>query len=426
MIEPAMYLGIGFLIASLLGLVFIPLVHARAVRLTMRRMEAATPLSMAEIQADKDQLRAEFAMSTRRLEMSVEQLKQRTTSQLTELGKKTDAISRMKLDLGEKAAAVFAMEAREKSLRDQIRATEEELAAKTTAMHQAERALVDKQADLAKLTHELSERTFLTDSQRIEIVALRTQVEALRGQVERFDTDIKQAEHRLGTERAEAETATKELNDERTKAQTLGVRVGELEQQLIAQSTEAQALGRRVLDLEQRLTEQGRLLADRDFEVTQLRGELETARRIETDLRVEIVAAENRHTGNNTRLRSENAVLEQEIIHARNERAAAQRELAEIKREAESSWATERVENALLRERINDIATEVARLTMVHEGPGSPIETMLSADTGRGGNSDPRHRIAETAPAAANGGDSLADRIRALQARASRISPAAS
>ena len=77
MIEPIMYFGIGFLVATLLGLVVIPLVHGRAVRLTMRRLEAATPLSMAEIQADKDQLRAEFAMSTRRLEMSVEQLKTR-------------------------------------------------------------------------------------------------------------------------------------------------------------------------------------------------------------------------------------------------------------------------------------------------------------------------------------------------------------
>ena len=90
---------------------------ARAVRLTMRRLEAATPLSMAEIQADKDQLRAEFAMSTRRLEMSVEQLKAKTTGQLAELGKKTDAINRLKIELGEKAATIFALEAREKGSR---------------------------------------------------------------------------------------------------------------------------------------------------------------------------------------------------------------------------------------------------------------------------------------------------------------------
>ena len=48
MIEPIMFVGIGFLDAGLLIIGFIPLVHARAVRLTMRRLEALTPLSMAE------------------------------------------------------------------------------------------------------------------------------------------------------------------------------------------------------------------------------------------------------------------------------------------------------------------------------------------------------------------------------------------
>src|SRR5919201_6138054 len=124
MIEPIMYLAIGFLLSMLCGLMIVPLVHARAVRLTTRRLEAATPLSMAEIQADKDQLRAEFAMSTRRLEMSVEQLKNKTTSQLAELGKKGDAINRLKAELGEKTATIFALEARDKNFRDQLHTTE--------------------------------------------------------------------------------------------------------------------------------------------------------------------------------------------------------------------------------------------------------------------------------------------------------------
>src|ERR1700759_4707686 len=102
MIEPIMYLAIGFLLSMLCGLMIVPLVHNRAGRLTTRRMEAATPLSMAEIAADMDPIPAEFAMWARRLEMNVEQLKHKTTSQLAELGKKTDAINRMKIELGEK------------------------------------------------------------------------------------------------------------------------------------------------------------------------------------------------------------------------------------------------------------------------------------------------------------------------------------
>src|ERR1700719_2326938 len=117
MIEPIMYFGIGFLVSALLGLLFVPLVHNRAVRLTMRRLEAATPLSIAEIRADKDQLRAEFAMSTRRLEMSVDQMKGKINGTLAEIGKKTDAINQLKKELGEKTAAIFSFESREKNLR---------------------------------------------------------------------------------------------------------------------------------------------------------------------------------------------------------------------------------------------------------------------------------------------------------------------
>ncbi|MGZ5804367.1 MAG: hypothetical protein ACXWJW_13030 [Xanthobacteraceae bacterium] len=427
MIESVMYFGIGFFVAVVIGLGLFPLVHNRAVRLTGQRLEAATPVSLAEIQADKDQLRAEFAMSTRRLEMSVEQLKMRTTSQLAELGKKSDAINRLKQEVGEKSAAVFTMESREKSLRDQIRTTEDELAAKNNAMHEAERALADKQADLEKLTHDLNQQTFLSDSQRVEIVALRTQVEALRGQVDRFESDIRVAEEHLTNKRAEAETASRELAAERSRAQTLGSRVTELEQQLLVQSNETQELGRKVLELEARLSEQGKKLAERDYEVIRSRTEIEALRRTEADLRTEMASMEDRHNGTSGRLRSEKTILENELTHVRDERTSLQQEIATLKREAETSWAAERVENALLRERINDIATEVARLTMVLEGPGSPIETMLSADQRRTEEKpaagSTRARTVEAPVAPEPGTGSLADRIRALQARASRVAP---
>src|SRR6267142_4295663 len=129
MIEPIMFVGIGFLVAGLLVIGVIPLVHARAVRLTQRRLEALTPLSMAEIQADKEQLRAEFAMSTRRLEMSVEQMKAKTSSQLAEIGKKSEAVGRLKLELGEKAAALFAIEAKEAQFDEEMGRVQQQLAA---------------------------------------------------------------------------------------------------------------------------------------------------------------------------------------------------------------------------------------------------------------------------------------------------------
>src|SRR6201991_2685437 len=196
MVEPIMFFGRGFLFAALIGLIIIPLVQARAVRLTMRRLEAATPLSMAEIQADKDQLRAEFAMSTRRLEMRVAQMTAKTPSQLAELGKKSDSINRLKMELGEKTATIFALEARDKALKDQLRATEEELSVKTSAMLEAQRALSGKEAELAKFVGDFDERSTVAEAQKVEIVALKTQIEALKDRLTAAGNELKTVEDR--------------------------------------------------------------------------------------------------------------------------------------------------------------------------------------------------------------------------------------
>src|SRR6266852_4183078 len=184
MVEQIMFIGIGFLIAGLLVIGVIPLVHARAVRLTMRRLEALTPLSIAEIQADKDQLRAEFAMTMSRLEMSVEQMKAKTTNQLAELSRKSDAIGRLKLELGEKTAALFALEAKERQLADELHSLQGDIASKGGTLADVERELVRTRAELTQVAANFHESSATANAQRVELVALRAQAEALKGQIE--------------------------------------------------------------------------------------------------------------------------------------------------------------------------------------------------------------------------------------------------
>lgn len=421
MIEPIMYFGIGFLVAALIGLVVIPLVHGRAVRLTMRRLEAATPLSMAEIQADKDQLRAEFAMSTRRLEMSVETLKSRTTSQLAELGKKSDAINRLKMELGEKTATIFAMEGRDKAMRDQLRVTEEQVATKTDIIRVAERTLSEKESEIAKLAGQLDERSTLADSQKIEIVALKTKVEALKERITDAGNEIKALEDRRDAERLEFKHATEELATERGRVENLGRRIAELEQHLAAQTKEAELFGRRAQDLENRLAEQAQLLHRSAFELNQMRGEVEVARKTEGDLRTAIIELEGRANSVTEKLKLEKVQLQSEIDRTADERDRLARDLGKMKRESEEAWASERVENASLRERISDVAAEVARLASALEGPNSPINAILAAETvrDRTGTASRNDDVNLSETPSTNG--DLADRIRALQTHASRL-----
>ncbi|HEX5508127.1 MAG TPA: hypothetical protein VFX37_06455 [Pseudolabrys sp.] len=423
MIESIMYFGIGFLVAALIGLVIIPLVHGRAVRLTMRRLEAATPLSMAEIQADKDQLRAEFAIAMRRLEMSVEQLRNKTAGQLAELGRKGDAVNRLKIELGEKIAEIFALEARDKALRDQVQAADEELAVKTTRLREMESAISQARAQIEKLMRETERGSSTSDAQKVEIAALGTQVEGLKAQLAQAAHDAKLVDDRRNAERSAFKATTQELHDERTKVANLGQRLSELDQKLGARTAEADLHGRRAHDLETRLTEQARLLTRSEAEISHLRAEIESAQRDESDLRATIKEITERAAAMTEALKSEKAQLQAELDRANEDQTRLSGRIADEKSEREKAAAAERAENALLRERISDVAAEVARLASTLEGPNSPIDAMIAAESARSHvNSNTASKGREPAeilnPHDAD--ENLADRIRALQS-ASRV-----
>ena len=222
---------------------------------------------------------------------------------------------------------------------------------------------------------------------------MHTQIDALKARVEEAEKDFSATQNRLEQQRSESNAASRELAEARDKVSSLNLRVTDLDRQLTNQVREAELLGGRVKELEAENAELRRALA----------------------------AGAGANTGAKTapsaeveRLRAEKASLDEELRSAREERAKAQRDLAAIQQQAESSWATERMENALLRERINDIAAEVAKLAMQLEGPNSPIETILAAEP-----EQPKPANGAAGGQAETRG-TLADRIRALQAQASR------
>src|SRR5439155_19956643 len=143
------------------------------------------------------------------------------------------------------------------------------------------------------------------------------------------------------------------------------------------------------------------------------------------ELRAEISATNGGKSPVVEKLRAEKAAVEEQLRVARDERAKLQRDINASQQQAESSWATERMENALLRERINDIAAEVAKLAMQLEGPNSAIEAMLAAEPAAPKTpAKPANGTSANGAAAAasppEGGGTLAERIRALQSHASR------
>lgn len=126
--------------------------------------------------------------------------------------------------------------------------------------------------------------------------------------------------------------------------------------------------------------------------------------------------------GSAARFRADIRQLEQQLAVALAERSKLQREIAAIKRDAEKTWTTERVESALFRERINDVADEVARITQTLESPGSLIEPVSGYVALVNGTKRQTELLAINSASgeASISTGALADRIRALRTMASR------
>src|SRR5690606_238454 len=148
LVENIMYFALGVLVAGLLGLIIMPAVWQRAVRLTKKRIEAATPITMAEFRADKDQLRAEFALSTRRLEMNVEALRRRLADQLRDMNRRRTELGGMKGERDNHLQVVRELEEREAELRRRILELEKEGADLATKLRMRDREYAEKVTQL--------------------------------------------------------------------------------------------------------------------------------------------------------------------------------------------------------------------------------------------------------------------------------------
>jgi chromosome segregation ATPase len=309
-----MYFVLGFLGAALLALMIMPAIWRRATRLTKKRIEAATPMTMSEFRADKDQLRAEFALSTRRLEMNVEALRKRLAGQLGEINSKRNEQIRLKAERDEQLTIVRELEERESSLRRRILDLEKEGADLAQRLRMRDR---DYSSKVAELERQKSRGGSISASEVDELLdALeteRTRSERLEEQVHRL---IQQLENH-DSETASAHLAIAELRQSMaTKDDSLDANQSELIQ--------AEA---RIANAESKLSE---LLEDTS----------------------NFVEVEEEKT---SQLLAEKLSMQDELETLREKVLGVETTIM-------NDWDQERIEQSHLRERLNDIASEVSKL----------------------------------------------------------------
>src|SRR5207247_4427842 len=164
---------------------------------------------------------------TRRLEKNSEKIKPKTTNQLAEIGRSSEAIGRLKGEIAEKVAAVAVMHEKEASLGAQLRLTEAELAAKTGELEEVEKTLADRKAELARFMADFNVHPGIAKMQDVHLAEMealkadramleeqlrQSKEECIRSQVE-LDTIGKQVETTWASERMANAVLRERIND---------------------------------------------------------------------------------------------------------------------------------------------------------------------------------------------------------------------
>lgn len=104
MIEQAMYFALGFLVAGLFTLMFLPAFWRRAMRLSIRRLQLMAPMSMEQVIAERDLLRAEASTNFRRLQQEMDAIKATKTQDMVSIGRHAARIAELDKQLKEQCA----------------------------------------------------------------------------------------------------------------------------------------------------------------------------------------------------------------------------------------------------------------------------------------------------------------------------------
>ena len=245
LLEIVLYFSLGFLVAVLLMLIVTPAIWNRAVVLTRQKVESTLPLSLNEIQAEKDKLRADFAMTTRRLELGIEELRKKASEQTVELHSKRDEANRINALNKQNEIKIGKLETAAESMRETLGDNHEKIESLAKNLDETSeelKALRDKYEAL-RVRHSGAEEQL--NKAKISLVASESKVDSLEGtlstvnltdeertlkikslndQIIDLKSGLREQEKKAKKSEAEAKSAEKKLQTAESKLEKLADR----------------------------------------------------------------------------------------------------------------------------------------------------------------------------------------------------------
>jgi chromosome segregation ATPase len=155
--ETLMLVALGFALALLVVLLFGRGFWALASNFGSKRKAKNIPVQMLELQADRDRLRAEHAIMSRKLELRLEEIKSRMTEQMAEVSRSRNRMQTLIEQLETSEATVANRDSEIAGLKAQVETYKTDLEIVSATLNSLSSDNNKKNLEIAKLNHAVSE-----------------------------------------------------------------------------------------------------------------------------------------------------------------------------------------------------------------------------------------------------------------------------
>lgn len=156
--EAFLLLLLGFSVAALLALFFGRFAWGLATRRRNRQMQRQLPATVAQLQAERDKLRAEYAMISQKLGARLDEVKSRMVEQSAEVTRNRNRLQTLETELEEKTAALAARDQEAEELRKQLAAVKDEAALAQATIENLSAEVARRSAEVDELRQDLAGR----------------------------------------------------------------------------------------------------------------------------------------------------------------------------------------------------------------------------------------------------------------------------
>jgi chromosome segregation ATPase len=195
-VETIMLVALGFAVAALIALFLGRFAWVFALRLGKKRMQRAAPSTIAELQADRDRLRAEYAMLSRKLELRMNDLKIKLAEQMAEVSRNRNRIDHLITEVRSRDTQLTQRDAELQSLRMQLTPLETELSGRTATVQNLKEQLRGRDEEIHKLSQTLEKLRAEISERNRQVAAMKKDI-ADRQASDVLATDALSAQDRL-------------------------------------------------------------------------------------------------------------------------------------------------------------------------------------------------------------------------------------